>query len=79
MGQNLSAATAYANIVNVPSAEEPSLLRVKPGDAAHSYLYQKITGALGIVGSMMPLSGGPLSANDMALIQQWINAGAPNN
>jgi hypothetical protein len=79
MGQNLSATTAYTNIVNVPSMEKPSLLRVKPGDAANSYLYQKITGAPGIVGSMMPLAGGPLSASDMALIQQWINAGAPNN
>jgi hypothetical protein len=79
MGQSLSAATAYSNIVNVPSAEKPSLLRVKPGDAANSYLYQKITGAPGISGSRMPLIGGPLSASDIALVQQWINEGAPNN
>jgi hypothetical protein len=78
-GQNLSAATAYANIVNVASSERPDLRRVQPGNAANSYLYQKITGAPGIVGSMMPLAGGPLSGSDMALIQQWINEGAPNN
>jgi len=79
MGQNLSAATAYANIVNVPSAEEPSLLRVKPGDAAHSYLYQKITGAAGIAGSRMPLAGGPLDDADIGKIELWIDQGAPNN
>jgi hypothetical protein len=79
LGQNLAAASAYASIVNVPSVEKPSLRRVKPGDAANSYLYQKITGAPGISGSPMPLSGGPLTAGDIALIQQWINAGAPNN
>ena len=79
LGQNLEAASAYASIVNVPSVEKPSLLRVKPGDAANSYLFQKITGAPGIAGSQMPLAGGPLAASDIALIQQWINAGAPNN
>jgi hypothetical protein len=79
LGQNLMAANAYASIVNVPSVEKPSLLRVKPGDAAHSYLYQKITGAPGISGSRMPLGAGSLAASDIALIQQWINAGAPNN
>jgi hypothetical protein len=79
LGQNLAAASAYASIVNVPSVEKPSLMRVKPGDAADSYLYQKITGAPGITGSRMPLIGGPLAGSDITLIQQWINAGAPNN
>ena len=78
-GQNLEGANAYANIVNVPSTEMPSLKRVMPGDAANSYLFMKITGAPGIIGSQMPLAGGPLTAGDIELIRQWINAGAPNN
>jgi hypothetical protein len=78
-GQNLEAASAYANIVNVPSSEMPSLKRVMPGDASNSYLFMKITGVPGIFGSQMPLAGGPLSTADIDLIRQWINAGAPNN
>jgi hypothetical protein len=78
-GQNLEAANAYANSVNVPSREKPSLLRVKPGDSANSYLFQKITGASGIVGAQMPLAGGPLSTAQMTTIKNWIDEGAPNN
>jgi hypothetical protein len=78
-GQNLEAANAYANIVNVASSEKPSLKRVLPGDGDNSYLYQKITGATGIAGSPMPLAGGPLAATDIAKIELWIDQGAPNN
>ncbi len=76
MGQNLSAGQAYSNIVNVPSAEEPQYFRVKPGDAANSYLYMKITGDARIQGVQMPKIGGPLSADKIAAIRDWINAGA---
>jgi hypothetical protein len=78
-GQNLEAGRAYASIVNVLSLERPDLKRVMPGDATNSYLFQKVTGASGIVGSSMPLAGGPLSAADIDLLRQWINGGAPNN
>jgi hypothetical protein len=50
-----------------------------PGNPDQSYLYKKITGAPDIVGSRMPLAGGPLSAADIDLVRQWIQAGAPNN
>jgi hypothetical protein len=71
--QNLEKDKAYTNIVNVASSEVPKLKRVLPGDAANSYLFQKVvTGA-------MPRTGGPLTAGDVDLIRQWINAGAPNN
>jgi hypothetical protein len=79
MGQNLEAANAYSNIVNVASAEQPSLLRVKPGDADNSYLYQKINGAAGITGSRMPLVGGALDPADIDKIELWIDQGAQNN
>jgi hypothetical protein len=78
-GQNLSAGMAYSNIVNVTSTEMPTLKRVLPGDHANSYLWQKITGAPGIVGGQMPLVGGPLTAAEIATITDWIDQGALNN
>jgi hypothetical protein len=78
-GQNLEAANAYANIVNVTSSERPDLRRIMPGSVDQSYLFKKITGAFDIAGSQMPLAGGPLSAADIDLVRQWIQAGAPNN
>ncbi len=77
MGQNLSAGMAYSNIVNVPSTEQPAFKRVLPGDAANSYLYMKITGDARITGVQMPKVGGPLSADKIAAIRDWINNGAP--
>jgi len=71
--QNLEKANAYASIVNVASSEQPKLKRVLPGDAANSYLFQKVAAGL------MPRTGGKLTAADIDLIRQWINAGAPNN
>ena len=76
MGQNLSAGQAFMNIVNVASAENSSFMRVKPGDAANSYLYMKITGDARITGARMPLTGGTLSAAKIAAIRDWINGGA---
>ena len=78
-GLHLEANQAYGNIVNVASNEQPNVKRVLPGDAASSYLFQKVTGAPSISGGRMPLGREPLSASDIELIRQWINAGAPNN
>jgi hypothetical protein len=78
-GQNLEAANAYANIVNVASTEKPTLMRVQPGNAENSYLYHKITGAPDIVGARMPLAGGPLDEDDIERIELWIDQGALNN
>ena len=77
-GQDLRAGKSFASIVNVASMEQPSLLRVKPGDPTNSYLYRKITGAAGITGSKMPL-GGSLTAAEIQAIHDWIAAGALNN
>jgi hypothetical protein len=79
MGMNLDAAHAYAAIVNVASAEQPSVLRIKPGDGDNSYLYQKIDGKAGISGSRMPLVGGSLDQADINKIELWIDQGATNN
>lgn len=74
----LTAGSAYANIVNVPSVEMPALMRIEPGDPTNSYLYRKITGA-GIVGERMPFGMPPLDEARIALIRDWIRRGAPND
>lgn len=74
----LIAGTAYANIVNVSSVENPSLRRIAPGDPANSYLYRKITGA-GITGDRMPQALPPLSDASIKLVRDWIRRGAPND
>jgi hypothetical protein len=76
--QVLIAGRAYASIVNVPSVENPSLMRIAPGDVANSYLYRKITGA-GITGDRMPQSLPPLSDSQISLVRDWIRRGAPND
>jgi hypothetical protein len=74
-GMSLAAANIAAAIINVPSNQRPNLKRIDPGNPDGSYLLQKVrgTGANG----QMPLSGAPLSAAQIQLIVDWINAGAP--
>ncbi len=78
-GLNLEPGNSYANLVNVNSTQQPSLLRVKPGDPDNSYLYRKIVGGPGITGSRMPQGGPFLSTEKTQLLRDWILAGAPNN
>lgn len=78
-GMDLSAGQAHANIVGVPSREQPNLFRVAPGDPDASYLMQKIEGAPGIVGDRMPLGRTPLSIDEIDLIRRWIAEGAQDN
>jgi len=75
----LTASVAYANLVNVPSHEKSSAIRVVPGDPDNSYIVQKLEGASGIVGARMPFGGPFLTADQVSLIRQWIAAGALNN
>ena len=82
--QNLTDGHTFASIVNVASIEQPSLLRIKPNDAANSYLVQKIQGAAGITGSRMPLGCGAadnpcLDQATIDLVITWVNQGALNN
>lgn len=74
-----SAAASYAALVNVPSEQQPAVLRVDPGDAAASYLVRKLEGTAGIGGVRMPLGGPFLSPADIDKVKSWINAGALNN
>ena len=62
-------------LVNVPSLEVPSMLRVEPGNPDDSYLIQKIEGTAA-VGGRMPLGGQALPPDTIAAIRQWITDGA---
>jgi hypothetical protein len=71
----LDEANSYALLVNVPSVQEPSLLRVEPGDPEASYIVHKIEGRAA-QGGRMPLNGPPLPQESIDLIKQWIAGGA---
>jgi hypothetical protein len=77
-GLRLDAANSYAMLVNTPSVEVPSLLRVKPGDPDNSYMIQKIEGHAA-VGARMPFGGPYLDDATIATIRQWVTDGAPGS
>jgi hypothetical protein len=64
-GLNLDATHSYGDLVNVPSTEQPTILRVKPGDPADSFLVQHIES-----------EGDGASSTDLSFIEQWITEGA---
>jgi hypothetical protein len=66
----------FPQIIDVPSSEVPSMVRVRPGRPPDSYLYLKLVGDGGIEGGRMPF-GGPYDAGVAELFQAWIEAGAP--
>lgn len=74
----LTPGRAYANIVNRPSTEMPSLQRITPSDPSNSYLYRKVIGS-GITGDRMPQGGPFLTDAQIKLIRDWIRRGAPND
>jgi hypothetical protein len=76
LGLRLDEGASYALLVNAPSTEVPTLLRVNPGNPDASYLIQKLEGTAP-VGGRMPLGGAPLPAETVAVIRQWISDGAP--
>ena len=69
----------YARLLE-PSAQVPDFALIEPGDAEASYLYQKLVGADGIIGNVMPynpLTGeGRLSEAELGDILTWISNGA---
>ena len=76
LGLRLDADSAYAMLVNAPSAEVPDLTRVQPGDPDASYLIQKLEGRAA-VGERMPLNRPALPAATIEVIREWIAEGAP--
>lgn len=80
-GMNLSAGQAYGATVNVPAAEcTDGRDRVKPSDATHSYVVEKLLGVdMCGSGTQMPKTGGALPSSEIQTIVDWICEGAPNN
>jgi hypothetical protein len=76
-GLQLDADHSYALLISVPSTEQPSVLRVAPGDPDSSYIIRKLQGSPGISGERMPLGGPYLDQSTIDVIRQWITAGAP--
>jgi hypothetical protein len=76
---SLKPGEAYKQLVNVPSMQLPTMLRVKPGSTSESYLWHKIDGTqlqVGGSGMIMPYTF-PLNADERMIFERWINAGAP--
>lgn len=86
---DLRAGAAYAQLVGTAAEARKGSLRVKPGDAAASFLVDKLAGSLrSDEGKTMPLdveSGAPLNPSPLPpdfiekILKPWIQAGAPNN
>jgi len=77
---NLKSGVSISNLVNVASVGKAGAVRVIAGNPSGSYLIQKLEGAADIVGLRMPRNGPPyLTTEQVALIRQWIQNGAPNN
>ena len=80
-------ATFYDLMVDVDSAQNPAMKRVKPGESFNSWLQHKIDGTHEdfadkklVVGQRMPRNGPPYLTEDEAdTIRNWINEGAQDN
>jgi hypothetical protein len=72
----------YANLINVPSYEDANVFYVVPNHPEQSLLFQKVNCDSPVVGVRMPYLGYPdgattLTADQQALIYDWIAEGAP--
>lgn len=76
-GVTLCSRQAYGSIVGVTSRQVGRLTIVAPGDSARSYLLRKLLGAPPTTGHRGP-PGNVISNEELAIIQSWIDAGAPN-
>jgi hypothetical protein len=85
LGGHISSADVVKNLVGVTAAHGGQFKRVVAGDAAHSWLYLKVSGTAmnaGCTGSMcnaqvMPPTGQvTLTTAELMTIEAWIDAGA---
>ncbi len=75
---DLTRGKSYADLVNVPSLQDSTVLRVYPGKPDSSYLIWKLEGHAGMQGRLMPIwsSGRLLDPRVIQVIRDWIEAGA---
>ncbi|WAS97790.1 hypothetical protein [Nannocystis punicea] len=76
-----NAQDSWQNLVEVYSTQAAGFKRVAVGDSANSYLVAKLKGIAGEVPfngnpAQMPKGGAPLSADTIALVEEWIDGGA---
>jgi len=77
-GMNLSAGSSHDAIVDVAANESQTLDRIEPGSPDESYLYLKINPSPPS-GSRMPLGADPLTDEQIATVNFWIEQGAEDN
>lgn len=80
-GLRLDPGFAYASLVNVASAFDPSLMRVKPAvpDSSFFYLVMSEDPATRRGYYRMPVTERPMPAEVQQTIRNWIANGATNN
>ena len=80
-GLVLTRTAAHAALVNKPSQTRIGEVLVRPGNADASWLVIAIRDdaarRMGL--ARMPLGSGPLTANQIQTIVNWVNRGAPND
>ena len=78
-GLDLSEGAVSTSLVDQPSTQRPERTLVVPGDPDASWLMCKLRGTCADrIGSRMPPAGSPaLAAEDIAVIEAWIEDGAP--
>ena len=75
-GLRLDPGFSAANLINVPSPRNASLIRVIPGNPNASFLIQKLEGTQ-TLGDRMPQFGPYLPQSTIDVIRLWIQNGAP--
>lgn len=80
-GVNWSSSTDSCSNIGRASGEIPTMNEVESGDSTASYVIWKVDGAgpngEPIVGSQMPLSNPPLTADAIKNMRDWIDDGTP--
>jgi hypothetical protein len=77
MGLDLRPGQSFSFLVDVPALQVPSLDRVEPFAPDDSYLVCKIEDCPGNAGGLMPVTGAPLTEEEIGAIREWILMGAP--
>jgi len=75
-GLRLDPGFSAGNLIDVASPQDPTLIRVIPGNSNSSFLIQKLEGTQ-TVGMRMPAFSPPLPQSTIDVIRQWIQDGAP--
>lgn len=71
---------AYDSLVDVDALCDPAAdARVVPGSPGSSVLLRRLSGDPDLCGGNPMPPGGPLAADEIAIIEQWVLDGAPDN